>query len=232
MNLLIVDDDILILQDLKEMLNWASLTFDKLYTAGNTASALQMLHQVPIHLIICDIEMPGGIGLDFLESVQETHPEIPCILLTSYARFEYAQRAIRLHITDYLLKPVTSETLEASVRKALEQMRLSDQYKTAEKYSQYWLNESRNMAESFWSKSVHGQTAEIRLLSSKLGYDEEQLFTPVLLECFQNSKLDNWDSSMIEYTVKNIGYEALEDETLFPCAIISVTPLRWLAVIT
>lgn len=115
MNLLLVDDDVLMLQDLKEILDWNALGFQKVYTAENTASAQKMIAQVPVHVIICDIEMPGSSGLDFMETLQNSESGIPCILLTSYARFEYARRAIDLNVVEYLLKPVSAEPLQSAV---------------------------------------------------------------------------------------------------------------------
>ena len=222
MNLLLVDDDVLMLQDLKEILDWNALGFQKVYTAENTASALKMIAQVPVHVIICDIEMPGSSGLDFMETLQNSESGIPCILLTSYARFEYARRAIDLNVVEYLLKPVSAEPLQSAVEKAVQRLKLSRQMNTAKKYSQYWLDEEKNTAEYFWNKTARGFLAEVYSLPRKLGYGETQLFTPVLIEAFQDDRRSQIDDPMWEYAVKNVGYEILEQEHLLPRCVISL----------
>ena len=231
MNLLLVDDDVLMLQDLKEILDWNALGFQKVYTAENTASAQKMIAQVPVHVIVCDIEMPGSSGLDFMETLQNSESGIPCILLTSYARFEYARRAIDLNVVEYLLKPVSAEPLQSAVEKAVQRLKLSRQMNTAKKYSQYWLDEEKNTAEYFWNKTARGFLAEVYSLPRKLGYGETQLFIPVLIEAFQDDRRSQIDDPMWEYAVKNVGYEILEQEHLLPRCVISLTPGRWLAVV-
>lgn len=232
MNILLVDDDILMLQDLKEILDYSALGFDKVYTAENTASALKMIAQVPVHIIICDIEMPGSSGLDFMETLQRSGTGIPCILLTSFARFEYARRAIDLNVVEYLLKPVSAEPLQNAVKKAVHRLKLSHQLSDAKKYRQYWLDEEKNTAEYFWSKTARGSLAEVYSLPRKLGYKETQLFIPVLIEAFQDAKHNQIDDPMWEYAVKNVGYEILEQEHLLPRCVIALHPGRWLAVVS
>lgn len=232
MNLLLIDDDILMLQDVKEILDWNALGFDKIYTAENTVLAQRILNQVPVHVIICDIEMPGNSGLDFMQILKDSQADIPCILLTSYARFEYARRAIELDAVDYLLKPVQEEALRNAVNKAAEKLRLSHQLNDARKYSEYWLDEEKNTAEYFWSKAARGSLTEVHSLPRKLGYTDTQLFVPVLIEAFRDSRHHTFDDPMLEYAVKNVGYEILEQEYLLPRCVIALSPGRWLAVIS
>lgn len=232
MNILLVDDDVLMLQDLKEITDWNALGFDKIYTAENAASALKMIAQVPVHIIICDIEMPGSSGLDLMETLQSSKTAIPCILLTSYARFEYARRAIDLNVVEYLLKPVSAKPLQSAVEKAVQRLKLSHQLIDAKKYSQYWLDEEKNTSEYFWNKTARGLLAEVYSLPQKLDYRETQLFIPVLIEAFQDTKRSQIDDPMWEYAVKNVGYEILEQEHLLPRCVISLHPGRWLAVVS
>ena len=232
MNLLMIDDDVLMLQDLKEVLNWKELGFDKIYTAENTSMAFKMLAQVPIHVIICDIEMPGENGLDFMETLQNAGSDIPCILLTSYALFEYARRAVNLHVVEYLLKPVSVEPLKRALDSAVRKLEISHQNNTAKKYCQYWLDEEKNTAEYFWSKAATGLLDEVYSLPEKLEYEQTQLFVPVLIECFHDSSAPSLDAPMWEYIIKNVGYELLANEYLTPRGIISLFSGRWLAIVS
>lgn len=96
MNILLVDDDEIIIQVLKERLDWKALGISAIYTANNIRQAKLLLENYPIQIMVCDIEMPQGSGLDLLEWVRGRHMELQTIFLTSYAEFEYARRAIAL----------------------------------------------------------------------------------------------------------------------------------------
>ena len=143
MNLLLVDDDVPVLQDLQQKLNWHALGFERVFTAQSAFEATRLLGQLPVHIVVCDIEMPGRNGLDFLAELHMEHPELPCIVLTSYARFEYAQKAVQIGIVEYLLKPVDASAFEAAVRKAINLYEQHTQANAERRYSQYWLDEQR-----------------------------------------------------------------------------------------
>ena len=117
--ILIVDDDILFLQALCAETDFTSIGFSKVYTASSAQEARVILETQDIRVLLCDIEMPSESGLDLLRWVQERHLPLITILLTCYSSFDYAQRAIRLGVFDYILKPVRSELLCARLKQAL-----------------------------------------------------------------------------------------------------------------
>ncbi len=88
-------------------------------TAVNGADALEQLRQRRFDLLVTDIRMPVMDGIRLLEEVRSLELLLPCILLTGFAEFAYAQSALRLGAVDYLLKPVRQEQLLEAVEKAL-----------------------------------------------------------------------------------------------------------------
>ena len=118
-NLLIVDDEIYTLEDICACIDREKLPIGEIFTAVNTAKAMHILEEKEIHVILSDIDMPGGNGLDFLRLVRDTHADTPCIFITNYADFSYAQEAIHLRVLDYLLKPVDPDVLNQTLAKAL-----------------------------------------------------------------------------------------------------------------
>ncbi len=118
-NLLIIDDEIYTLEDICSCIDKETLSVGKIFTAVNTTRARRILDEEDIHVILSDIDMPGGDGLSFMRSVRDTHADTPCIFITNYAEFSYAQEAIHLNVLDYLLKPVEPETLNSVLKKAL-----------------------------------------------------------------------------------------------------------------
>ena len=96
MNLLIVDDDLHVIEGIERNLDWERLHIDQAFQALGVPAAKKVLASNPIDVMICDIEMPQETGLDLLEWIREEGFPIQAIFLTSYAKFEYEQRAIKL----------------------------------------------------------------------------------------------------------------------------------------
>ena len=116
-NVLMTDDEELALMGLEEGVNWERLDVDKVYKCHSKDTAIRMLLMYPIDIIITDIEMPGGSGLELIKWVKENKPEIRSVFYTGHAEFSYAQEALRLGVEDYLLKPIPYDDLENILEK-------------------------------------------------------------------------------------------------------------------
>ncbi|NJP41091.1 response regulator [Oscillospiraceae bacterium HV4-5-C5C] len=88
--------------------------------------ALQSYPWSEADLIMTDIKLPGMDGLTMLQQLQEKGSQIPAVILTGYADFNLAQRAIKLKVLDYLLKPLTTDELHSCLSKVQQQMNLTD----------------------------------------------------------------------------------------------------------
>ena len=106
MNLLIVDDEYYTVESISNKIRTLRPDFFEIFCAYNLTQALEAFSAHPIDLMICDIEMPGGSGLELLDQIRQAHYETVCIFLTAYAKFEYISRAMKLSSSDYLLKPL------------------------------------------------------------------------------------------------------------------------------
>lgn len=105
-SILLVDDDFFALEGMKRGVHFQELGFENVYYCTSMASACKVLEQHPVDVLVTDIEMPGGSGLDLQKWVLAKGIKLVTIFLTCHASFEYAQDAIRLHIFDYILKPL------------------------------------------------------------------------------------------------------------------------------
>ena len=120
-SILIVDDDKLVVEKLVEGVNWKQLGIRTVLTACNIRQAKEILEEVAVDILLSDIEMPQGSGLELLEWVREIPVE--CIFLSSYAYFAYAQKAINLKSREYMLKPVSNRELEEALGSLVEVLR-------------------------------------------------------------------------------------------------------------
>lgn len=117
---LLVDDETTVLETLRSSISWHELGVERLLTAGNGEEALVLAKQYPIALLVADIRMPSMDGLTLIRHVRQFSPDTHCIVLSAYNEFEYAREAISLGVENYLLKPLETEELEQTIKRALE----------------------------------------------------------------------------------------------------------------
>lgn len=122
MELLIVDDEETALQAVLKNVKWEELPFKRVYTATNITSAKAELENEKIRIVLCDIEMPMGSGLDLLEWMNQNRRDVLCIFMTCHAEFSYAQKAIDYGVYKYLTKPINTDELEQIITKIVSRL--------------------------------------------------------------------------------------------------------------
>ncbi|WP_022769608.1 response regulator transcription factor [Butyrivibrio sp. NC2007] len=111
-NILLTDDEEPALLGLEEGVNWEKLDVEKIYKCHSKDTAVRMLKTYPIDILITDIEMPNGNGIELIRWLRENKPGVKAVFYTGHAEFAYAQEALRLGVEDYLLKPIPYDELE------------------------------------------------------------------------------------------------------------------------
>ncbi len=101
---MIVDDEIPAREILLCIINWEDTDFRIVYSASNGKDALDKYTDIKPDLIITDIQMPIIDGLDLIEEVQKINKSQKFLILSCYEDFTYAQRAMKMGVTDYLIK--------------------------------------------------------------------------------------------------------------------------------
>lgn len=117
---LIVEDEFIMRQGIKHMINWEGEGFTIVGEAVNGKEALDIIEEVSPNIIISDIVMPILDGVDFSKLVQKKYPEIQIIILSSYDKFEYVKSTLLSGAVDYILKPtLTPSNLIITLNKAV-----------------------------------------------------------------------------------------------------------------
>lgn len=124
-NVLIIDDEDSLRYTLTRVLRASGC---QVSSAAEGQEALQMISNVAYDLVYLDIHLPGKSGLEILQSIRRTYPDLPVILLTAHASLQSALEAIRLGATDYLVKPIDPEVFVARSRVILEEQAI-ERYK-------------------------------------------------------------------------------------------------------
>ncbi|NLO82013.1 MAG: response regulator [Clostridiales bacterium] len=114
---LIVDDEPTIIHGLCRQIEWDSLSMQLAGTTTNANTALSIMSDQYIDILITDIRMPEMDGLTLLKKAKLIHPEIRSIIISAYDDFEYVKHALQLGVENYLLKPINTEELNSTLYK-------------------------------------------------------------------------------------------------------------------
>ncbi|AZK47029.1 response regulator [Paenibacillus lentus] len=120
---LLIDDEPLILNHLKNALPWNELQIDLVGTARNGVKGLELVIEFEPDIILCDIRMPLMDGLELLREIRKRGYETEVIMLTGYQEFEYARLALQHGVKDYILKPIDYSELKKAVGKLANEVR-------------------------------------------------------------------------------------------------------------
>lgn len=116
-----VEDEIGIRESVRESLDWQSTGFEYLGDAPDGEIAIKSIRKLKPDIVITDIKMPFMDGLELAKVVRTELPDTRFVILSGHDDFSYAQQAIRLGVSEYLLKPISlSELIQSINRVAVE----------------------------------------------------------------------------------------------------------------
>ncbi len=124
-------------------------------------------------VIILDINLPDGSGLDLLPKVKQEYPDTAVIMLTAYTDLENAIRSLQEGADDFITKPFETGYLLHSIRKALEKKRLKERLRQAEKFKV--LGELAAGVAHDFNNVLHSIGTHCYLMDKRLPKDEESL---------------------------------------------------------
>ncbi len=134
-----------------KLIHWEELEMKLVGMASNGIGSLQMIEAEHPDLVMTDIRMPGYDGMELLKRARIQNPDMEFIIISGYSHFEYAQTAIRYGVSDYILKPVNEEALNATLQKVrqryMEHQVLTE--KNLEQKKQQVLDQAR-VRETLW----------------------------------------------------------------------------------
>lgn len=111
----LIDDEPIILEGMTRGMNWDKWNCKVVGTAGSGKEGLELIEREKPHIVFTDISMANMDGLTMLASIKSQHDQMQVCILTGYRDFDYAQQAIRLGVTRFLLKPSKMEELEEAM---------------------------------------------------------------------------------------------------------------------
>ncbi|MCD8217060.1 MAG: response regulator, partial [Clostridiales bacterium] len=114
--LLLLDDEEFVLKGIQRVYDLPSYGFEVVGAFSNPLKALEQLEELKPDLVITDVKMPAMDGLEFADEAKKRNPGVEVVILSGYDDFSYAQAAVRLGVSDYLLKPIKKDDFIAMLR--------------------------------------------------------------------------------------------------------------------
>lgn len=130
---LLVDDEQIYLQYLKEIMDWEALECRICGCAMNGEEAIRMVEEKQPDIVFMDINMSQMDGLDACAVLRERKYGAKVIIMTAYNEFSFAHRAIKLNVVDYLLKPFDEAELTKTLQKCIGEIKKEREYKKDQK---------------------------------------------------------------------------------------------------
>lgn len=162
-NILIIEDETMFAKAVKKHLQRAGFIIE---LAPDLKSAQERFSKNPPHLILLDMRLPDGSGLDFLVDLRNHHKSrVPILVMSAYGELEDAVSAMKLGASDYLKKPVDLDELLLNVRKVLDQDEVSRKLEYSVKREQHAVKEVDFLGECAQIEAVKDQVLRISTLS-------------------------------------------------------------------
>lgn len=214
--LLIADDETRIRKGLKNSLNWSDMNIELIGEAEDGEIALKIIEDEKPDIILIDICMPFLNGLDLIEKINLTVSNSIIIIISGYDEFSYAQRALKLRVFDYILKPVDSKMLEGVILRATKELNKFEEKRNYQEWTNKHLEENSNaLKQSFLGNWLSGKLSyeqlidELSFLNINMGKDIGLIIIKVVERLGLGISEKNWDKKMLNFAIVNIACEVL-----------------------
>lgn len=162
---LLVDDEPGVCELLVRLIHWDELGMVHIGCAYDGIEAASTIGLQKPDIVITDIRLPGMTGLELVE--KEQGPDAPSfIVISGYREFEYARRAVKFGVEDYLLKPLQEDDLNNVLRRLAAKIRAARQQQS----------QHRNMEQEFEERTAVLRVNELRRLASNPDYSLDETY--------------------------------------------------------
>lgn len=159
---LLVDDEAYILNLMEKMIEWEFYGFQIIGKAENAADALKIFRSETPDIIITDICMEQISGIEFITRIRMQNSQVKVIILSAYDKFEYAQKAFRLNVDGYLLKPINKEELLDTLLEVQNKLESREEYQDRISYLENSLDSlQRKYLEGYLLRIYAGEVTEL-----------------------------------------------------------------------
>ncbi|MBE1440586.1 response regulator [Paenibacillus sp. OAS669] len=217
----LADDEPMIIKGLKKLLPWEELGIRIAGEAWTGQGLMELIEKVRPSLVITDISMPGGSGIDVIKEINQAGLRTKVIFISAYQEFSYAKDALALGAVDYLVKPVEKGTLLKSVQRAMAEVREeSEEQQFKSKLAHYEHKDKKTQLEEVFDRLLDGDIRQeeaeekLRILDAGYVYDH---YTVMLLETVQPVGVSRWgehEKRLLLFAIGNMAEELVRRNSM------------------
>lgn len=168
----LVEDEMVIRRGIKNSIDWEKEGYIFCGEASDGELAYPMIIKEKPDILITDIRMPFMDGLEFCKLVKKELPNIKILILSGYDEFDYAKEAIRLGVTEYLLKPISSGKLLEALNGVSESIRREKEDKDlVRKYMEEMRENTEHEKQKFFEQMIAGNLSMADALETGKKYE-------------------------------------------------------------
>lgn len=161
----LIDDENMIVEGLRRVIRWNDYRCEVVGTASDAEEGARLIRKLQPHILFTDIRMPGQDGLSMVAGLRSEFPDMQVAILTGYRDFSYAQEAIRLGVTRFLLKPSKMEEIKEALTAMTERLDKQQtdppEEETVQSASSFIVNQAMHyMEENYQQKLTLQEVAE------------------------------------------------------------------------
>lgn len=218
---IIIDDEDLIREGLKDSIQWADLGFDLVGEACDGESAIELIQTCLPDVIITDIRMPFMNGLELVEFIKPLLPDAFIIIISGHDEFHYAQKALQLGVYDFMLKPLDLDVFIKTLTKIKYEYTLVKNKKQLTLPEEDLIQLQNDFIESALLNKYDSDQIKSKISTYKLEYLADYFFTTIIVQ------IDNFHLSVADYTFDQINeiqnsYYALIYKAVIPSSKIHI----------
>lgn len=216
--MIIADDEIIIRRGLRKALDWTSLGIEIVGEAEHGIEALALVEEHHPDLMLVDINMPLLNGIELIKKIKVINNDCRIIIITGYDEFEYAREAIRLSVSEYILKPVSKAKLSDVITKVMSSMEEHQINRSYANWAQKQLEVSRAyLLSDFFSKWMDGRITkeeaaiQLQIFDFPLNVDAVVISLSVVNHVDNYTEEIHMEEELFKFSFENIVMEICEE---------------------
>ncbi|MDQ0900795.1 response regulator [Paenibacillus sp. V4I7] len=219
LNAILADDEPIIIKGLRKLIPWQELGIQIIGEARTGKGLIELIEKESPDLVITDISMPDGTGIDVIKEVQKRRLHTKIIFISAYQEFSYAKDALAFGAVDYLVKPIEKNLLLEAVQKAAALLQEESEEQTFKgKLTVYEKKDKNTQLEELFDRLTEGDIRmeeAARKLQALDAHFPQECFTIMMLEIEQlqvlNSKWEEHEKRLLLFAISNLTDELLRE---------------------
>jgi len=223
MRILIVDDEPMMQDVCKELIDWQKYNFTLVGTADDGKSALEMMQNEVVDVVITDLKMPEMSGLELIKEASKKFPQVKFIVMSGYDDFHLVREAYKLGAKDYFLKmEMDSDVISQAIfeiQKEIEKEKTVNETNSVELFNkmysfnadqahmsqEYWNNRERIIKNMIWGADRKEAATQLSKIGHVVCEDNMSIMSLTLLDYYKTEEcIWKGEREILKYAILNV----------------------------